>query len=66
MKETTAKTNILEEENAELDESLVMVLKTTLKLRKSVSYLKIENRKVNEKSNSQSYVQSFKDHFFKN
>ena len=65
MKETTARTNILEE-NAELDESLVMVLKTTLKLRKSVSYLKIENRKVNEKSNSQSYVQSFKDHFFKN
>ena len=63
MKETTAKTNILQE-NAELDERLVMVLKTTLKLRKSVSYLKIENRKVNEKSNSQSYVQSFKDHFF--
>ena len=63
MKETTARTNILEE-NAELDESLVMVLKTTLKLRKSVSYLKIENRKVNEKSNSQSYVQSFKDHLF--
>ena len=64
MKETTAKTNIFEEENAELDESLVMVLKITYKLRKSVSYLKLENRKVNEKSNSQSYVQSFKDHLF--
>ena len=64
MKGTTAKTNIFEEENAELDESLVMVLKITYKLRKSVSYLKLENRKVNEKSNSQSYVQSFKDHLF--
>ena len=64
MNETTAKTNIFKEENAELDESLVMVLKITYKLRKSVSYLKLENRKVNEKSNSQSYVQSFKDHFF--
>ena len=64
MKEVTPKTNILEEENAELNESLVKALKTILKLRKSVSCLKIETRKMNEKSNSRSYVQSFKDHFF--
>ena len=63
MKEVTPKTNILEEENAELNESLVKALKTILKLRKSVSCLKIETRKMNEKSNSRSYVQSFKDHF---
>ena len=45
MKEATAESNIFEEENAELDESLVMVLKTTLKLRKSVSYLKYREQK---------------------
>ena len=37
MKEVTAKINVLEEENAELNESLDAALKTTLKLRKSVS-----------------------------
>ena len=61
IKEVTAKINVLEEENAELNESLDRALKTTLKLRKSVSHLKIQNRKVNEKFNSQSYVQSLKD-----
>ena len=41
MKEVNAKINVLEQENAELDESLARALKTTLKLRKSVSHLKI-------------------------
>ena len=61
MKEVNAKINVLEQENAELDESLARALKTTLKLRKSVSHLKIQNRKVNEKFNSQPFVQSLKD-----
>ena len=56
MKEFTTKINVLEEENAELNESLDRALKTTLTLRKSVSHLKIQNRKVNEKFNLQSYV----------
>ena len=33
----------------------------TLKLTKSVSYLKIKNRKINEENNSESYIQSLKD-----
>ena len=33
----------------------------TLKLKKSVSYLKIKNRKINEDNNSESYIQSLKD-----
>ena len=61
IKEVTAKINVLEEENADLNESLDRALKATLKLRKSVSHLKIQNRKVNEKFNSQPYVQSLKD-----
>ena len=61
MKEVNAKINVLEQENAELDESLARALKTTLKLIKSVSHLKIQNRKVNEKFNSQPFVQSLKD-----
>lgn len=64
MKEVTAKPNILQKESAQLSQSLIKTMKTTLKLTKYMSYLKIQNRKVYEKSNSQSYVQNFKDQFF--
>ena len=64
MNKVTAKPNILEKESAQLSQSLVKTMKTTLKLMKYVSCLKIQNRKVYEKSNSQSYVQSFQDQFF--
>ena len=45
MKEATAESNIFEEENAELNESLVKALKSILELRKSVSYLKYREQK---------------------
>ena len=64
MKEVTAKPNILQKDTAQLVQSLIKTMKTTLKLTKYMSYLKIQNRKVYEKSNSQSYVQSFQDQFF--
>ena len=64
MKEVTAKPNILQKDSAQLVQSLIKTMKTTLKLTKYMSYLKIQNRKVYEKSNSQSYVQSFQDQFF--
>ena len=64
MKEVTAKPNILQKESVQLSQSLIKTMKTTLKLTKYMSYLKIQNRKVYEKSNSQSYVQSFQDQFF--
>ena len=58
---TTNKINDLEKENDELNKSLNSVLRSTLALRKSVSYLKIKNIKANEKSNSHSYIQSLKE-----
>ena len=64
MKEVTGKPNILEKKSAQLSQSLVKTMKTTLKLTKYVSCLKIQNKKVYERSNSQSYVQSFQDQFF--
>ena len=56
----TNKISDLENENDELNKSLDSALRTTLALRKSVSNLKIKNRKANEKNNSHSYNQSLK------
>ena len=56
----TNKISDLEKKNDELNKSFNSALRTTLALRKSVSYLKIENRKVHEKNNSHSYIRSLK------
>ena len=56
----TNKISDLEKKNDELNKSFDSALRTTLALRKSVSYLKIENRKVHEKNNSHSYIRSLK------
>ena len=59
--EANCKVDFLEKENEELNKSLDKALRMTLKLKKSVSYLKIKNRKINEDNNSESYIQSLKD-----
>ena len=59
--EANCKVDFLEKENEELNKSLDKALRMTLKLRKSVSYLKLTNRKINEENNSESYIQSLKD-----
>ena len=46
--EANCKVDFLEKDNEELNKSLDKALRMTLKLRKSVSYLKIKNRKINE------------------
>ena len=48
----TNKISDLEKKNDQMKKSLDSTLMTTLALRKSVSYLKIKNRKANEKNNS--------------
>ena len=45
----TNKISDLEKENDEVNKSLDSALRTTLALRKSVSYLKMKNKKANEK-----------------
>ena len=55
------KVDFLEKENEELNKNLDKALRMTLKLTKSVSYLKIKNRKINEENNSESLIQSLKD-----
>ena len=45
----TNKISDLEKENHELHKSLDSALRTALALRKSVSYLKMKNKKANEK-----------------
>ena len=45
----TNKISDLEKENDELNKGLDSALRTTLALRKSVSYLKMKNKKANEK-----------------
>lgn len=48
----TNKISDLEKKNNELNKSLDGALRTTLTIRKSVSYLKIKNKKANEKNDS--------------
>ena len=59
--EANCKVDFLEKENEELNKNLDKALRMTLKLTKSVSYLKIKNRKINEENNSESLIQSLKD-----
>ena len=57
----TNKISDLEKNNNELNKSLDGALRTTLTIRKSVSYLKIKNKKANEKNDYHSYIQSVKE-----
>ena len=57
----TNKISDLEKKNNELNKSLDGALRTTLTIRKSVSYLKIKNKKANEKNDYHSYIQSVKE-----
>ena len=52
MAAATNKISNLEKKNNELNKSLDGALRTTLTIRKSVSYLKIKNKKANEKNDS--------------
>ena len=61
VEEANWKVDSLEKENEELNKRLDKALRMTQKLRKSISYLKIKNRKINEENNSESYIQSLKD-----
>ena len=57
----TNKISDLEKKNNELNKSLDGALRTALTIRKSVSYLKIKNKKANEKNDYHSYIQSVKE-----
>ena len=61
VEEANCEVDSLEKENEELNKRLDKALRMTQKLRKSISYLKIKNRKINEENNSESYIQSLKD-----